>query len=679
MKKTTSVCRPALLSRLICAALGLAAATHVLADDSGNADKTAVKSTTDKNNAISGAEDGFGNQSGKESIGIYDDGNVRGFSPSKAGNLRIEGMYFDRAAYLGHLLTDGSKVRVGATVSGYAFPAPTGIVDYELRKAGDQREWNIGLEMEQSARGRGDRATDVNLLLPLNPGTDGLRYGVSVAGSLYQEITPGREASFYRSAAVVGRIRSAENAAAPFEILPFYSLDQTPYETPHPYWQTTDGQLPPASALHLSYPAALHAPWLRASGNARTYGVIAHQQLSEDWHWRASLIRSHAKHRQSFDQVFSQTAAQQWQRSLISEQGNERDSRSAEIRLSKRWQTADNSHWLHLIWRGRHAQQRYGGEAESDGGSVFAETGLPALNRPGAFSYTAKSSDNVQQSSQGLAYAFAHPAWQLNLGIMQTRYEKQTRDGGTQTERRIEESQLQPYWHLSHRLSDTLSVYGGQTQGLEESGVAPVSASNRFEVLPPIRTRQHDLGVRWQGELNAQRFNAVLGYFDVSKPYYGYNAAQAFALTGTVRHRGLEGSIAGNLHPQLNMVMAAVWQDATLSRTQGGTTIRPAGSIPLEWRSYLDYHPQQLADTSFDLGLQYSGPQTTSETTGSRLPKKVLVQLGARYQFRVQDMQAQLRLQVSNLFNRDNWNMDSENSFQPGKPRTWRLVLTLSQ
>jgi outer membrane receptor for Fe3+-dicitrate len=50
-----------------------------------------------------------------------------------------------------------------------------------------------------------------------------------------------------------------------------------------------------------------------------------------------------------------------------------------------------------------------------------------------------------------------------------------------------------------------------------------------------------------------------------------------------------------------------------------------------------------------------------------------------RYQFRVLDMQAQLRLQVSNLFNRDNWNMDSENSFQPGKPRTWRLVLTLSQ
>ena len=105
MKKTTSACRPTLLPRLICAALGLTSVTHALADDSNSAEKTTVKTVVDKNNAISGAEDGFGNQSGKESIGIYDDGNVRGFSPSKAGNLRIEGMYFDRAAYLGHLLT----------------------------------------------------------------------------------------------------------------------------------------------------------------------------------------------------------------------------------------------------------------------------------------------------------------------------------------------------------------------------------------------------------------------------------------------------------------------------------------------------------------------------------------------------------------------------------------------
>lgn len=679
MKKTTSVCRPTLLLRLICAALGLTSVTHALADDSNSADKTTVKTAVDKNNAISGAEDGFGNQSGKESIGIYDDGNVRGFSPSKAGNLRIEGMYFDRAAYLGHLLTDGSKVRVGATVSGYAFPAPTGIVDYELRKAGDQREWNIGMEMEQSARGRGDRATDVNLLLPLNPGNEGLRYGVSVAGSLYQEITPAREASFYRSAAVVGRIRSAQGAAAPFEILPFYSLDQTPYETPHPYWQTTDGRLPPSSVLHLAYPAALHAPWLRSSGNARTYGIIAHQQLAADWQWRASLIRSHAKQRHTYDQVITQTAPSVWQRSLIAEQGNERDSRSAELRLGKRWLTGDSTHWLHLIWRGRQAQYCYGGEADIDAGPVSADSGLPALSQTSPFIYSEKSRDSVQQSSQGLAYAWQHTQWTVNLGLMRTRYEKQTRNA-LLPEHRIEEQQNQPYWNISRKLGDAFSVYAGQTQGVEESGVAPVSASNRFEVLPPIRTRQHDLGVRWQGSLHGQPFNAVLGYFDVSKPYYGYNAAQVFALTGTVRHRGLEGSIAGNLHPQLNMVMAAVWQDATLNRTQSNAAdARPAGSIPLEWRSYLDYHPQQLADTSFDLALQYSGPQTTSETTGTRLPKRMLVQLGARYQFRMLDMQAQLRLQVSNLFNRDNWNVDSENSFQQGKPRTWRLVLTLSQ
>jgi hypothetical protein len=64
MKKTTSVCRRHCC--VICA--HGSGSTHVLADDSGNADKTAIKTTADKN--VGSAEIRFGNQSGKESIGI---------------------------------------------------------------------------------------------------------------------------------------------------------------------------------------------------------------------------------------------------------------------------------------------------------------------------------------------------------------------------------------------------------------------------------------------------------------------------------------------------------------------------------------------------------------------------------------------------------------------------------
>lgn len=48
-----------------------------------------------RENAVAEASDAFGTLVGREQVGLYSSGNARGFSPSQAGNLRIEGLYFD--------------------------------------------------------------------------------------------------------------------------------------------------------------------------------------------------------------------------------------------------------------------------------------------------------------------------------------------------------------------------------------------------------------------------------------------------------------------------------------------------------------------------------------------------------------------------------------------------------
>ncbi|MEP7245859.1 MAG: TonB-dependent receptor, partial [Gammaproteobacteria bacterium] len=51
-------------------------------------------------NAVTTAQDAFGATTGNESIGLYSETEVRGFSPVTAGNVRIEGLYFDRQGNL---------------------------------------------------------------------------------------------------------------------------------------------------------------------------------------------------------------------------------------------------------------------------------------------------------------------------------------------------------------------------------------------------------------------------------------------------------------------------------------------------------------------------------------------------------------------------------------------------
>lgn len=47
-------------------------------------------------NAVTQAEDAFGFTIDCETLGVYTSSNVRGFSPLAAGNVRVEGLYFDQ-------------------------------------------------------------------------------------------------------------------------------------------------------------------------------------------------------------------------------------------------------------------------------------------------------------------------------------------------------------------------------------------------------------------------------------------------------------------------------------------------------------------------------------------------------------------------------------------------------
>jgi iron complex outermembrane recepter protein len=108
---------------IVCAGLLCAASTLV---------PMAHAQRTD-DNAVAQAEDAFGSTVGDEQIGIYSEDNVRGFSPVSAGNVRIEGLYFDRQAFITDRAVDGSTIHVGISAQGYPFPAPSGIADNSLR------------------------------------------------------------------------------------------------------------------------------------------------------------------------------------------------------------------------------------------------------------------------------------------------------------------------------------------------------------------------------------------------------------------------------------------------------------------------------------------------------------------------------------------------------------------
>jgi iron complex outermembrane recepter protein len=91
-------------------------------------------------NAVTTAQDAFGTSIGNDSIGLYSSTEARGFSPKDAGNMRIEGLYYDQHGNFGYgnLISRSTTIRVGLSAQSYPFPAPTGIADVRLRLPGNQ-------------------------------------------------------------------------------------------------------------------------------------------------------------------------------------------------------------------------------------------------------------------------------------------------------------------------------------------------------------------------------------------------------------------------------------------------------------------------------------------------------------------------------------------------------------
>lgn len=117
-------------------------------------------------NAAASAGDAFGQAIGNEKVGLYTFDDVRGFNPVDAGNARIEGLYFAPVDRMPSRLIRGSKVHVGISAQGYPFPAPTGIVDYDLSASQGSDQFTVSLERAQF----GTKVVSLDVLQPVAPG-----------------------------------------------------------------------------------------------------------------------------------------------------------------------------------------------------------------------------------------------------------------------------------------------------------------------------------------------------------------------------------------------------------------------------------------------------------------------------------------------------------------------------
>jgi iron complex outermembrane receptor protein len=577
-------------------------------------------------------------------------GEVRGFSPVQAGNSRIDGLYYDGRAVLSNRLISGSTVRVGLSAQSYAFPASTGIVDYSLRAAGKKRMLSVSLQSGPY----GSRAAEADLAVPLTPAVS-LTAGLA---SRSVEDPPGQRGR------IVCQALGLRLRPLPWlELKPFWSKVKIDRDV-LPIYQVAGDVLPSPPVERF-----LGQAWAENHTTSTLSGLIADASPGRAWKIRAGLFNSvHTTH-ESFADMFRDVRADgSGLRTIVANPEQNAATRSGELRISYRTDEGPRRHALHASMRGRSMKASRGGSAFVPLGRMNIKDKVDVVEPD--LSFGPLTWDRLRQTTAGLAYEGAwRDVGEVSVGLQRTAYRKTVMKPGAASAESREALWL---WNATAALyiRDKLALYAGYTRGLEEAGVAPDNATNRLEVLPPMRTRQADAGFRYA---LSSDLRLIAGVFEVTKPYYNLSSTNLFTTLGEVQHRGVELSLAGRVAAGLNLVAGAVLMDprVTGEAVQNGRVgRRPVGQTNRLLRLNLDYALPFASGVSVDLGIVNNGARTVSTDNHMNLPARTIVDLGARYRFRAAGSAASLRLQVANLFHHNGWLApNSSGTLQPLFPR----------
>jgi iron complex outermembrane receptor protein len=591
-------------------------------------------------NAVTQAEDAFGTSVGRETIGLYSTSSVRGFSPTAAGNVRIDGMYYDPVWTPNARIRRSTTIRVGLSAQGFAFPAPTGIVDFALRRPGDHRSAAMFISADSYA----GAALELDGVLPITR-------TLSVAGGvgLYNNSSSNGTEGWQHVEGVTALWKPRPR----IEIQPFWSRSDVYDDEFGPIYIPAGSYLPPQIPRRRFL--GPRSPKYRST--ALLYGSLLRWDLDAEWQVRALGVRTFFDNERTATNLLVGVRPNRSvdQQLFIVDPPTKLQSTSGELRLTRRLAEGERLHLVHLNIRMRDRRSRYGGSAVLDLGSTTIDRPVAPLGPE--FQFREQSLDEVRQATGGIAY---HGRWrgvgELNVALQRTSYEKTVSFPGGRTA----ETRSDPWLYNiagAVDLTDTIVLYGSYTRGLEESGVAPSSAVNRDEPLPAILTSQRDAGLRWAIRPDLR---LVGGVFDVRKPYFQLDAQNRFGLLGVVRHQGIELSLSGRLSSRLSLVAGAVLLRPRV--TGEGVELGRVGPLPVaqparNLRLNADWQVPWLDSSSLDLGVTHLSRRAATRDNLVFLPSRTLVDLGGRYRFSLGASRASLRFSITNLFDESGFDL----------------------
>lgn len=611
-------------------------------------------------NAVAEASDAFGTVVGREEVGLYSSGSARGFSPSEAGNLRIDGLYFDQVSDLVTHVARGSSVHVGISAQGFPFPAPTGIVDFHPRTPDDEV---IGSALLGYASYGEQAYAEIDFQAPVIRNVLNIGAGVGYSRNSSYNIA---DSTDEWTAGGILRWQPLPSLT----VASFWGMKEHREQGERQHVFIGDSGYPEFRGVDL-----MPQPWADYRVSSSNFGGIARYSPEGTWEIAVGVFHSERESPLNIDPLLLDTDNLGRGEYVISAAPPRSDSStSGELRLTKRFDADTIRSTVHFRVTGRDRSGESGG-ADSIAFGPGTTSAVPQVERP-AFAPGPTTLVEARQLTPGLAYEGVwRDVGQLSLGIQKSYYRRTVTPPGMPAVSARSTPWLYNIGAAAY-VSENLAVYASYTKGFEEIGTAPLNAVNQGEAAPAQLTEQIDAGIRLQFHSGLQ---LVAGVFRIEKPYFDLDQSNVFRQVGNTRNSGIELSLAGNLTESLTVVTGVTLIDPEVRFEAGGsgsTSAVAVGPVPGLIRANFQYRVEAVAGLTLDAKVESTSARY-ARYDAVRLPPVTTVDAGVRYDTQWLGKDVTVRLKGLNLTNEYGLKPSASGKITPFDSRGFELSVAM--
>ena len=243
-----------------------------------------------------------------------------------------------------------------------------------------------------------------------------------------------------------------------------------------------------------------------------------------------------------------------------------------------------------------------------------------------------------------------------------------------------------PVYGLVFKPWDHVSFYANRIEGLASGPTAPETAANgstltnHGQTYAPARSKQTEAGVK----VDMGSYGATLGVYRIEQPTQGYSQLNAdnsttYVFQGNQVNKGVELNVFGEPLPGLRLLGGATVIHTEVSGTAGGANDgnRAIGVPTFQLNAGVDWDVPGLQGVSVNGRMLRTGGQYADAANTLSLPTWNRFDVGARYNFKVDQRDVTLGATVENVANTRYWESALGGYLTQGDPRVAKLSATV--